>query len=352
MKVGILSMQRVINYGSYLQSYALKGVLEELGNVVRFVDIKKGEQVFSEHKNGEKKGKLDRYILKRVDHVIFGHRRKGMFEKIYFPQIGINDPIKESECDELVIGSDEVFNCCQSSPWGVSLQLLGKTDCPCISYAASAGYSSAEKVEDAGYGDKICSAIQNFRAISVRDKNTKDFVEKISHRDSVYNLDPVMIYDWNRVVVPQKKYNGYILIYGYDNRIEDEEEINAIKQFAKSEDKKIYSFGVYQRWCDKNIMCSPLELIAYFDAADYVITDTFHGTVISIKRNKPFATLIRDSNKNKLTDLLERFGLEDRAVAKLSRLKSILKKEIDFTAANLVIEEETRKAKQYLRENL
>ena len=39
MIVGILSMQRVINYGSFLQAYALKRELEKMGNEVRFVDI-------------------------------------------------------------------------------------------------------------------------------------------------------------------------------------------------------------------------------------------------------------------------------------------------------------------------
>ena len=40
MKVSILSMQRVNNYGSFLQAYALKRILEDLGHNVTFLDIK------------------------------------------------------------------------------------------------------------------------------------------------------------------------------------------------------------------------------------------------------------------------------------------------------------------------
>ena len=40
MKIGIMSMQRVINYGSYMQALALKTMLEELGHEVVFVDYK------------------------------------------------------------------------------------------------------------------------------------------------------------------------------------------------------------------------------------------------------------------------------------------------------------------------
>lgn len=37
-KVGIMSMQRIINYGSFLQAYGLKKVIEGLGYEVEFVD--------------------------------------------------------------------------------------------------------------------------------------------------------------------------------------------------------------------------------------------------------------------------------------------------------------------------
>ena len=37
-KIGIMSMQRVYNYGSFLQGYGLKSLIEELGCEVEFVD--------------------------------------------------------------------------------------------------------------------------------------------------------------------------------------------------------------------------------------------------------------------------------------------------------------------------
>ena len=43
MKVGILSMQRIKNYGSFLQAFALKSIVEELGGDVQFVDYHPGE---------------------------------------------------------------------------------------------------------------------------------------------------------------------------------------------------------------------------------------------------------------------------------------------------------------------
>lgn len=47
MRVGILSMQRIQNYGSFLQAYGLKSLCEGLGVEVEFVDYKIGEPLVS-----------------------------------------------------------------------------------------------------------------------------------------------------------------------------------------------------------------------------------------------------------------------------------------------------------------
>lgn len=43
MKVDILSMQRIYNYGSFLQAYGLMKLIEERGHDVEFIDIEAGE---------------------------------------------------------------------------------------------------------------------------------------------------------------------------------------------------------------------------------------------------------------------------------------------------------------------
>ena len=45
MKVGIISMQRVCNNGSFLQAYGLKKLIESLGHEVLFLDYEVGEPV-------------------------------------------------------------------------------------------------------------------------------------------------------------------------------------------------------------------------------------------------------------------------------------------------------------------
>ena len=353
MKIGILSMQRVINYGSFLQAYALKHTIKSLGHEPYFVDIREGRHLKKSIISVASDNRVKITELpKRIEHVLFAKRRERMFHERLFVEHGISVPKKESEVDMLVVGSDEVFNCLQKSPWGLSLQLLGDTDVPAISYAASCGYTTSEKLKELGVTDEVGEALRKFKTISVRDKNTAKVIRDLCGVEPQMHLDPVLIYDWNKETEKVRcNFKDYILVYGYDNRINKEDEIIAIKRFAKEHEKKLISFGVYQRWCDKNVLCDPFQLVKYFMNADYVITDTFHGTVLSLKCNRPFATINRPSNSNKITDLLSKFDLNERAV-EINRLGGLLDTPIDYLKVNEIIVKEQEKTMEYLNTNI
>ena len=48
MNIGIMSMQRIINYGSFLQAYGLKKTIQNMGHTVTFVDYRVGKPLVSE----------------------------------------------------------------------------------------------------------------------------------------------------------------------------------------------------------------------------------------------------------------------------------------------------------------
>ena len=54
MNIGIMSMQRIYNYGSFMQAYALKKTIEALGCQVQFVDYHKEPPLIK----GEKSTKM------------------------------------------------------------------------------------------------------------------------------------------------------------------------------------------------------------------------------------------------------------------------------------------------------
>ena len=108
------------------------------------------------------------------------------------------------------------------------------------------------------------------------------------------------------------------------------------------------ALGFYQPFCDEYVLASPLEVLAYIKHADYVITDTFHGTVFSIKYQKKFGTIIRDSNRQKLEDLLERFGVIGRQICDLKEMRKVINDEKEIDRTKVRLQREKIRAVEYL----
>ena len=145
----------------------------------------------------------------------------------------------------------------------------------------------------------------------------------------------------------------YIVIYTYPGRIKDKSEIREICNFAKKYNKKLVSIYCWYTWCDVPLVPeTPFEVLAYFKYADYIITDTFHGTIFSIVNQKKFGTIIRSTNKQKLTSLLNNLSLGNRKVDDISSLDEILTGSISYDEVNKVILDERRRSIEFLKKNL
>ncbi|WP_294653036.1 polysaccharide pyruvyl transferase family protein [uncultured Ruminococcus sp.] len=370
-RVGIMSMQRIANYGSFLQAYALKQLIEELNCKVEFVDYHIGAPIITE--NADSKNKYIRKIEKGLEifkyQVPFAHklsfiRYKQSFAKKYMPFLGISDDMNYNPTlDCLVIGSDEVFNCIQkNSNVGYSLELFGKDNHAkkLLTYAASFGNTTMDKLKKYKKDDEVGTLLKKFDAISVRDTNSGVIVEQLTGKNPVYNLDPVLIYDYVNCCdkIPDIKTNEkYLVLYAYAGRISNDE-ANWISVYAKKKKLKVYAIGGVQKCADRFVDCSPFEVLAYFKNAEEVITDTFHGTIFSVITHRQFTTLIRKSvgnsygNEEKLRDLLERLGLADRMTTKVEDAEKINEKSIDYAKIDKLLKAHRTVAREYLRKNL
>ena len=352
-KVGIMSMQRIVNYGSFLQAYGLKKIIESIGEYrVEFVDYKYEGALDKKREN--KKSRLKRHLNPNYIPGKVYTKKCAKKLKNDLKNIGIDEYNYHPNIDTLVIGSDEVFNCIQGYPVGYSRELFGKNyeEKRVISYAASFGYTTEKLLEKYGVADEVGNMLLKFYNISVRDQNSFDTIKKLTQREAQIHLDPVLMYDFK---MEMKKYtvseNGYIILYAYTNRLNKQEE-KYIKAFAKKYNKKIYSVGNYSRIADKNIICNPLKVFSLFRNADYIITDTFHGTIFSVKTNSKFCTIVRDSNKNKLIALLKYLKKEDRIVNSIEDIEKLYNYNIEYSITNKIIEKERKKTILYLKENL
>ncbi len=361
-KVGIISMQKVPNYGSFLQAYALKQLLLKAGaDSVDFLDIEKGRQFLPSNPSGRWFSHLKDILsgkfvskMKTCSYLKVKHERFLPYYD-YFR----NDNPAGMIYDLAVIGSDEVFNCCQPSPWGFSRQLFGDVENSrkAITYAASFGSTTKQKIEQYGLNAEIVECLKKLSAISVRDDNTFEIVRDLTGKIPEKHLDPVLVYGYKAelernadAVVPQ---DGFMIVYSYAGRIEDKKEISSITDFAKQRGLKLYSLFCNYDWCDGEIVPEhPLQVPAIFKRAGYAVTDTFHGTIFSIISHTKFATLVRPGNVHKLSSLLDGVGLIDRIVKEPGSLASVIEREINYDDVERVLDNERLRTSDYLTQQL
>lgn len=356
-------MQRIYNYGSFLQAYGLKQILSELGCRVEFADYHAGKCLIPPDggtgisRKISKVTEVFRYDAPLKEKIRFIKYKKN-YAKNYYPYLKINENMNYSpELDILVIGSDEVFNCVQNNTnVGFSPELFGADNNAkkVISYAGSFGNTTLEKLEKYNVSEKVAGWLKKFSAVSVRDANSGQIVEKLTGKKPVYNLDPVLAYDYIgkcRHIPESVPESDYIILYGYSGRF-TKEECHFIRKYADRKNLKVFCIGGVQNCCDKFIDCSPFEVIAYFQHAHAVITDTFHGTILSVITHRPFVSLVRKSgygNSEKLGDLLERLHLGNRKIDNIKMLGKMLEKDFSFSETDEIIAQERKHTYEYLK---
>lgn len=375
MKIGILSMQRIINNGSLLQAYGLMKCIEKLGYNTEFVDFKISDsriEIYSWKEkiyNFSSKLFLILLIIKNLLKLNYNgillafsnYTNRKNFKNNYMSVLNLTaKPNYSAKVDILVFGSDEVFNTIQyvEQGKGHAWQLYGADNNAgkLVSYAASFGHTTYEGLEKYNMLDKSKELLSKFDSFSVRDKNSYDIIKTLTGREASINIDPVLLYDYEDIEIKKPEIDNYILVYAYPGRINNKQEVKAIKDFAKKHNKKLVCVNMMQAWCDKFIYAHPFDLLGYFKHADYVVTDTFHGAVISIKYNVSFVQFIRSSkgysNNQKVGYLLSMFGLEDRIVYDNEKLEKTMLQPIDYGKVNNILKVEKAKAMDYLNKVL
>lgn len=369
MKIGILTMNRIVNYGSFLQAYALREMLQELGYDVEFMDI--GPEKRSYYNMYGNNPNYHKNMVKAWLHGLLGHKEISdimrteqhtwkYYHTMYhaFPEwwetyLGMKREDNLNCCyDAVVVGSDEVFNCTQESAWGTSMKWFGEglqTE-RLFSYAASFGFTTWNKLELFGLTDIVKRNLQNFRALSVRDENSRHIVQ-LCGIESVNHLDPVLVYDYESMVHKDSKLENNLIVYTYPDRLKEQSVIQQIKSIAKKEGLKLVSIGSYYDWCENPIL-TPFEVLQYFRNAKYVVTDTFHGTVFSLKFGTPFATLVRDSNFQKLNDLLIRLDQREASIEEGGDLDAVLHRQMPVSQLRQTLLFERKRAISFLTDQL
>ena len=370
-----MSMQRVCNFGSVLQAYSLKKMLEELGNEVDFVDYELHDddpvmlptysvQYKSENSGWSKSGisrylsKIDKYSINRLVNRYRQYLQEGKLRLFQRDTLGVSNNKKECHYDLCIIGSDEVFNCLQGRYSRLTTELFGNVlfANKIITYAASCGFTTYDMLPK-DFIAPIQKALRNISSFSVRDDNTKKFVNELIAPDYIEeNFDPVLVGNFDteisQVAISQKLMQPYCIIYSYANRIHSKSEIHAIQDFCHIHNFKIVSLGFQQAWIPDFVVTDPFEMLSLFRHASFVITDTFHGTIFSAKYASKFAVIIRSSNKNKLSDLLKKLDIENHVVSDMKHLEEVFTIDNNLKMVDTICKKQREVTIEYLKRNI
>ena len=325
MKIGILTFHHGINHGGFLQAYALQNTLKELGYENKIINYRNVGHLCKKYKllfftprllNNSKK-----WLKFRNDH-----------KRLHMSRFALTvGRVDNERFDVIILGSDEIWNF-ENSMFGFDPIYfgIGLNAKKVIAYAASFGNVDVNGI----IPDKICGAINNLQDISVRDENSQRIVSKITGKDFPILLDPTFLYDF-KGKERGSPYSDFILVYG---NIRKREQIDRILSFARSQNRKTISVAYKNSWCDINIVSlDAFEWLAYFKKASMVITSMFHGTVFSIKYNKPFCIIVTPYRKNKFEPTLRCLGLSSRVLGDDNPLEEIFNRGIEFDQVNVKI---------------
>lgn len=359
MKFGIITHYDVHNHGALLQLNALIQVLANKGIEAYALQFDKnydflGVKLKSKYNISIKSIPFYLKYLKEqgLKKTLFNIKKRKILEKFKREQLLIGGYYTdEKDLNAVIIGSDEVF-ALHTGPtpvfWGYALP----SDNVFV-YAGCFGPTTIKDITKKHCLSFVKGGLENMKALSVRDKNSYDIIKALTGKNAEMVCDPVLLYGYKKELKQQSKINlkPYLLIYAYDSNMNDATEIQAIRKYAKAHNLQIISAGFYHQWCDKNINVDPIRLLSYFRDAHSVITDTFHGSVMSILTNAEFAVKLR-GNGNKLGNLLEEYGLTERIITPDKGLNQLFSAKINWNNVNAELSKRRKDSMDYLTKNI
>ena len=369
MEILILTQPLHTNYGGLLQAYALQQILKGMGHdvvtdrlgVVRKLPLWNRALRFLYHAVQFCILKNYRYYPYRYLFVSFDKESKAKrsisinterFVNTHIDTIDLLTRSNESviyavrQFDAIVVGSDQVWRATMSDIPTYFLSFTKAINVKRIAYAASFGTDDLNEYSKMDM--KIASeSIKLFDAVSVREKSGVHLCRDYFKMDAVHVLDPTMLLskdDYLKLIEEEDKpcSENILLTYVLDRTQEKNDIIQRVGEalhLTSCENGAVkYFSNVVESNVSECIYPSVSRWVAGFRDAQFVVTDSFHGTVFSIIFNKPFVAILNSKRgSSRFISLLSVLGLENRLISTTNDLLEEHLKPIDYTEVNKIL---------------
>ena len=325
MRVAIVTLPLHTNYGGLLQAYALKSVLTSLGHEAVVLDLKEKMPVPGGFR-------APFVYLSRMFKKLTGTRRQDVFREIRYHRelparsvytsvftdrfisprvLDSYRDIKEGEYDAFVVGSDQVWRP-QYFPQieDAFLAFTEGWNVRRLSYAASFGTDQLEY--EYVTLERCAELLSRFDAVSVREDSAVGMCAEWLDCDSARHvLDPTMLADvgtYRKFAESAAEHpsQGKVMTYILDSSPEKEHVLKFVEKVSGYESYALNMEGP---------VSSVEQWLAGFADSEFVVTDSFHGCVLSILLHKRFIA-VGNSRRGmaRMSSLLSMFGLDQRLV--------------------------------------
>lgn len=330
MKIGVITLHRVINYGSALQAYALQQYLEkENYGEVELIDYYFPNK-FHKVSNTFISWLRHFYCVEIRDMYFRGRKKKihslqDFYKKFYHLSPNHYMSVKDimnnpPNYDLYITGSDQLWNVNTLRNDPVPYCEFAPHNKRRISFASS---FTINKLPDE-FKDSVRNRLNKYTHIGVREKSSLDIVNdlKINQDIIVRNTcDPTLLLekdDYNELAECSKLRieEPYILVYMLNYAYNPEPAFSrSIKEARKEYGCRIVAIDSYKVKLEKGdqrvVGIGPLEFCWLFAHAKFVLTSSFHGTMFSIINRCPFITIAppKGHEDRRVEDILDSLGL-------------------------------------------
>lgn len=366
MKILVVTLHRVWNWGSVLQTYATQEIFKKYSDKVIIADYIQSrfrkKNVYLSYPERYGGGKLKKWLY-RIIMFPMRVRLDYIFTKFLKNYINLtkmkfytSEQLKMicSDYDILVTGSDQVWNSQYNGEIDQALFLaFANATNICISYAASFGMNNIPEKEK----EETKRLLERYNHISVRERDGKEILSDIGI-DSTCVLDPTLVLDqnyWEKFAGKRRIKEKYLLLYALHGC--NEGVLKLVKNISKKMNLKVVSMNygwksLRNQHFDQYISPkSPEDFVSLIGNAEFVVADSFHGIAFSINFYKNFIAVAPDKYDSRLRSIVTVLGIQDRIYDDSMSIENALKP-MDYKEIEKKLQYEREKSFKYIEEAL
>lgn len=342
--IHIVTVYDSLNYGSYYQAQALKGYLSQFDKT-DFLDVHHQnlrKDTLREVLRAVKRGKIKRAKSVYDKYRVFRKKHKS---------IELTDISMGTDKDIYVFGSDEIWNLdrekMKKSREFFGANIPGKNK---IAYAPSVNTTTLETFKANPYCKE---ELQKFAGISVRDTHSKEVIGELMGKEPVMVVDPTLLVDrsfYEERMAKLTKKSPYLMIYSYGAMFRLKGVKEKITKLARDKGLKIIAVGQKFDFCDESVMATPEEFLWYVANADFIVTDTFHGSIFSSIFEKNFVAY--NIGNQKVNELLSDYKLAERMLDENASLEDAYNVGNNYDKCNETKKITREKSFSFLKESI